>query len=363
MASISPERRALLEKEGVKNSTGGSFYNTKNLTDDKIRLLPLGPSDYIGYKRVTYYLNDRSHVCNEGTNGQPGVIAKALRAMDELGTPKALECAESIRSQYRTKWVMKIISRRDPTVPKWFEAPKAIYTVAYDAMMKDGDDIAHPKEGRDIRISKGGSGMKTEYTARVLPDAIPLAPTREERDAIRAKAAEMDIGTLLRADEKAAIEALEAIVPESVWEQIRGQVVGEAASGSGKAKRAAAEDLDDEDAPSKPAKGRSADAEDLDDEDAPVAKASPKASAKPAADLDDEDAPPAKATKAKPAPVDDDEDTPPAKAKAAAAADDDDEVAPPAKKAAAGKAVTIDDDEDEAPRSTAKKTHQVDDEE
>lgn len=369
MAQISPERRERLMREKKDNASGyAGHFSFKNLTKAQIRLAPLQPTEPIGTKMVYYFINNKSYICNEDTHGKPGVIAATRRALVKLGTEEALELAEAIKGERKTRYLMKIIDRAEPDKILWAEAPKSIYEPIYKVFDEDGEDIAHPLEGRDIRISKTGSGLNTEYSARIL-DQCPLHEDKEVRRTIKQTAYEMSVDEKLKTDEAKTLEALKGIIPKPIWAKIAADVVkgipgleddapagddedtpkprrrpAVADDGDEDAPKAPAAAVDDEDAPAPKPKAKPAPALGDDDEDAPAPKPKPKPPVddedapapkpKPKAPVDDEDTPAPK-PKPKPKPPVDDEDAPPAPKAKPAADDDEDAPAPPPKPSAA----------------------------
>lgn len=377
MPELSPERRAAIERERNKSGSRAGFYDTKTLTDDKIRLLPLGETEDIGTKFVYYFLNNKSYCCAEETHGTPGVIAKARRALLRVGTEEAIAMEAALNKARRAKWLMKIISRKDPMTPKWFESPFAIYKIAFDAFDKDSEDVSKAVTGRDIRITKEGSGKNTEYSGRLL-DVSLLHEDKEERLKLRDAGRAMDRAALIKTNESGALEALQAVIAPELWRQIRAEVTGGAEEAPA-AKKPAARVDEDGDAPSRPAA--------TEDEDAPApAPAAKKTTARAAAPVEDDEAPPARPAPAaapkaqtRAVPPDDDDETPvPPKASAKAApaaaaparrapvpvADDDEEAPRPAANGKTGaRPPVVVDDEEAAPAPAAKKTRAPADEE
>jgi len=275
MANISPARRKRLEREKVRNASGNTaYYRTKDLTKDVIRLLPLRDDEDVATRVVYYFINRQSYVCNESTHGKPGVIARTVRALRQLGTDEALELADGLDDNRRSKYLMKIVSRATADQPQWFESPKAIYDVMFNAFYEDGEDISDPDTGRDVRISKTGSGLNTEYAARIL-DECPLSKSKKTRKALIEAAQEMDLDAEIRADEQGALEALEDIVPTKIWRKIRKNVIvddDEADDEVGGGEDDDDDDLgaDEEDEPpkrSRKSKGKKRDPEPDDDDD------------------------------------------------------------------------------------------------
>ncbi|MBA3845529.1 MAG: hypothetical protein H0X45_02665 [Planctomycetes bacterium] len=366
MASITPERRARLERGKANNTGRGNFYSMKGKEHDVIRMLPLGPNDDVGVKFVYYFIDKKSYVCNFETHKVPGVIVTAKRALQRIKDSAAQDMAKVIDDARRGKFLMKVISRAD-TEPhvQVFEAPKAIYIAAFNALDKDGEDVSHNKEGRDIRWSKQGgtSGKATKYDTRLL-DKSPLHDDKATRLRLKEESAKIDLHDLTKPNENGAVEALRSVIPKNLWALIRAEVMavaGETSSGGDED----AVGTDDEDDVAPPPKAKSAPkptADDADDEDLPPAKTAKKAAA--VVEDDEDDAPPAKASKpaAKAAVVDDeDEDLPPPKAakKAVASADDEDDEAP---KAAANKK-KYEVPEDDAPAPKASKRAAIADDE
>lgn len=343
MASISPERREMLAREKQKNAAGGgNYFSTKDLTAAIIRLTPLQPDEGLGTKLVRYFFNNRFHVCNEATHGKPGVIARAIRALQKIDDPVAKGIADNLDDNRKQRYVTKIIVRgSEADGVKFFEMPRSIYDILMAAFVEDEDDISHPLEGRDVRISKSGSGINTEYSARIK-DPCPLMPSKEERMAIRSQSQAMSIADEIKANEQSSMEALISVIPPEIWSQIVDQVTNglnldvPAAGGRPAAGRSSA--------PNKPAPTRRPVA---DDEDAAPPKkaqpvdedegAAPAPAPKPKAAAIDEEAPKPKAAAkpaSKPTAVDEDEDAPVVAPKAAAKPAPADEDVAPAKSVA-----------------------------
>ena len=225
MAQISPERRERMQREKQMNASGGgNYFSFKNLTKAQIRLAPLQPDENIGTKIVFYFINNKSYLCNEQTNGKPGVIARTIRALQKLDSPEAADLVEAFTKQRKSRFLMKIIDRAEADKVIWAETPKAIYDVIFKAFDEDGEDLAHPREGRDIRISKTGSGLATEYSARIL-DQCPLADTKEQRIALKQQAAELSVEEETRSDEARTLEAIKGVIPKPIWAKIHAEVV------------------------------------------------------------------------------------------------------------------------------------------
>jgi hypothetical protein len=372
MAQISPERRERMQREKQANASGGgNYFSFKNLTKAQIRLAPLSPDENIGTKIVYYFINNKSYLCNEQTNGKPGVIARTIRALQKLESQEASDLVEAFTSQRKSRYLMKVIDRAEPDKVIWAETPKGIYDTIFEVFDKDGEDIAHPKEGRDIRISKTGSGLATEYSARVL-DQCPLAETKEQRIALKEMAAQMSVAEETKSDEARTLEAIKGVIPKAIWAKIKDEVVkgipglddgdGDADAGGDDeetpppktGKKVTKPVDDDEDAPP-PKKPAAAD----EDDETPPPKAGKKA---PPADADDEEAPPPKKPAGKVPPADEDDEVPPPKKPAPPKDDEDEEDAPKAGKKTAPPA----DEDDEAPpaaKPAGKKRFQVSDDE
>lgn len=363
MAKISPERLAALQREQVKNaSNGGNFWTMKGLSKAVIRLCPIPDDVEIATKLVTFFVNNRSYICNESVHGKSGVFARAIRALSKLGTDEGNKLAELLKKQRRTSFLMKICVMNPETGtvdkgPLWYKAPKQVYLDIFNAMKDDGDDVLHPREGCNIRITKTGENLETEYSLRVLTPS-PIAETKEDRAKIIDATNDMDVAAVLKADEAGGLAAIKGTIPGPIWSKIAAEVsegielahdddadaaghAGDEDAPPAKKKPAVA---DDETPPAKPKKP----AVSADDEDLPPAK--PKKPAPPA----DEDAPPAR----KPAAVADDEDLPPAKPKPKAPAPTDDEDLPPAKPKPKA---PVADDEDAPPTPPKKKPAVADD--
>ena len=350
---LSPERRAALEREKAANQSRAGWYDFSKLSDDIVRLLPLLATEQVGYKWVYYYIDKCSYTCPEETFGEPSVLARAGRALQRLGTPEANAIYEALcgkqKGARRCKWLMKWITRKNPKVPLWAESPHAIYKVAFAAYDKDHRDIAHGQTGRDMRISKTGSGFGSKYEAAVL-DQCNLAETKEERLALKARSNEMNAVGLIRSkiNEEKAAEALRHLIPAALWSQIAEEVTGHAAvaqdDGDGDAPSTAAPDdegapaatvTDDEDAgtPPPPQRAAPAPAKAPAAAKAAPAKAPAPAQRAPAVVDDEEGPPPPQAQRAAPAPT---KTAAPAKAaKPATIPDDDEGPVPPANRAAA----------------------------
>ena len=383
MATLSPERRAALDKEKSKHHSGGSFFKMTG-TKAIIRLLPLNADEEIGTKVVQHFIANKGYTCPMGTHGRPGVIDTAVRALRKIGDAESAEIADGLESNCNTKYCLKIIDRANPSTPLIYRAPYSVYKVAFQAFDIDAEDIADATDGCDIRISKEGSGMATKYDVRLLKPAPLLAdedgnPLKKATKELLAASSTVHTADLARCDEQGAFDALADNIPKHLWKQIKAEVSavldgttdgeeGEEETPAPKksaGKKPAADEDDEDEVPAKPAKKAAkpaaedddAEGDEEDDQDeAPPAK-KPKASLKPADDEDDEPAPAKPAKKAaKPAADEDDEDeepVKPAKKPTKPAVDEDDEEPTP-KKPAGKKPAVIDEDDDEEPAKPAK---------
>jgi len=305
MPSLSPKRQAALAAEREKNAAGDrNFFRMK---DHKVvmRLAPLTDDELIGTRIVSYFLNNRPFVCPELSFGTPGVIARTIRALRALGSPKAVEIAEGIDAQRRARFLMKVIVRgRDTLAVQWWEAPKSVYDEIFKVFDEDGEDLAHPKTGRDFRVSAEGTGMKKRYACRIMDPSL-LAPTKEERLRLRDEATAMTVRDAIPLNEDRAVETLMDLIPEEIWSKIESQVLkGIDMKGAGKGKSSRRRD-DDDDEDAKPSAG--ADEEDDEDEKPARKKAAKAADDEAASDDDEDDEKPARGKK-KPAQEADDDD-------------------------------------------------------
>ncbi len=360
MASISPERLAAIEREKNQNASGGgaNFFSMKDMQKAVIRLCPSGEAN-IGTKCVSYFINKRSYVCNEHAHGRPGVIANAIRALAKLSSdPEAQEVREALEANRRTSYLMKILvlDPEDHTVvergPVWFRSPRSDYDAILKVFLDDKEPIDDIAEGSNIRISKSGSGLQTEYSVRVLAPT-PMPGDKAERKTLMDAAEGMDVADLLRPDEAGALEALQSTIPKDLWRKVsKAAVDGTSLAEDADGDADASKDDDADPAPRKKAAVATEEEEEpprkkkpVDEEEAPVAKKRPVADdeedapvAKKRPPVDEDDPPPRKK-----APVDED-DAPPVKKKAAPVDEDD---PPPRKKA------SVDEDEPAPKRKPA----------
>lgn len=351
MAQISPERRAILEKEKARNrSSDRNFFSMKGKNRAVIRVVS-NDLEPIGTKVVSYFIGDRSFVCNQAVHGKPGVIARVISALakvkDKAIAAEAHEYKAALEKNRRTNFLMKIVDMGDEEKKvMWYRAPRQVYDPIYAASGGDGDALNSLEEGMNIRISKEGEMLQTEYDIRIMGEE-PISTSRKEINRIRAEADALSIDDMLAPDEAGALEAIKKIIGKAVWNAINEQVLEGLDLGGHDEDSAATGDDDDTPAPKKKVVAEDDDAPApkkkvvVDDDDTP-----PPAKKKAVVDDDEEPVRPAKkaavaeddAPPAKKKVVDDDEDTPVVKKKAAVVDDDD---APVAKK----KAAVVDDDD------------------
>jgi len=320
MAAISPERKARLAKEREKNASGGStnWLDTKGMTKVVLRLLPVGDDEDVGTVRVRYFINGKSYICNEGTHGKPGVIAKVVRALQKLDSAEAQEIVETLDSNRKKQYLMKVLDRSDDQV-KWFPAPKSVYDPIFKAIDEDDIPVDDKENGRDFRVSKTGSGLNTEYSVGIR-DASPIHTDKARRKEILAQGKEMKASDLIKPNEQEALDALMDVIPPKLWKQIEETVLKNTDL------KADTGGDDDEDADA------GDDEDDEDDKPKAKSKDKPKAKAKDDDDEDDEDDKPKAKSKAK---DDDDED------------DEDDEDEPKAKTKTTSKSKAKDEDDED----------------
>lgn len=353
MASLSPERKAALAREKAKHNSGNAFFKMTSDTA-KIRLLPLAADEEVGVKITQHFIANRGYTCPMGTHGRPGVIDTAINELRKLGDAEAAELADGLESNRNTKYALKIIERSNPTQVCIFRAPYSVYNTIFKAFEADGDDLADPKDGCDVRVSKEGTGMGTKYDTRILKPTPLIAdadgnPDNKAIKALLAESAKIRTSDLARTDEQGAFDALADSLPSHIWKQIRKKVSAVLTKESEESE-GSEEDGEEEEEKPKTKKKAAAPADDEDDdeeEEKPKTKPKGKAKAAPAEEDDDEE-------------DDEEEQKPKAKAKGKAAADDEDDdddeeddgdedEDPPARSPKAkGKASAADDEDDDA---------------
>ena len=144
MAQISAERRERMNREKQQNASGGgNYFSFKNLTKAQIRLAPLSPDENIGTKIVYYFINNKSYLCNEQTNGKPGAIGATIRALQKLGTEEASELVEAFTSQRKFRYLMKIIDRYLQGEPLLVPAEPKLPTVFVEPAVVGEEELEH----------------------------------------------------------------------------------------------------------------------------------------------------------------------------------------------------------------------------
>ena len=221
MPALSPKRQAVLAAEREKNASGDrNFFRLKE-RKAVMRLAPIADEELIGTRITTYFLNNRPFVCPELSFGTPGVIARTIRALRALGDAKAIEIADGIDGQRRSRFLMKVVVRdKDLLTVQWWEAPKSVYDEIFKAFDDDGEDLAHAKTGRDFRVSSEGNGMTKKYLCRILDPSL-LAPTKEERLRLRDESRAMVVRDSVQVNETRALETLQDLIPEKIWPRSR----------------------------------------------------------------------------------------------------------------------------------------------
>lgn len=352
MPALSPKRQAVLAAEREKNASGDrNFFRLKE-RKAVMRLAPIADEELIGTRITTYFLNNRPFVCPEMSFGTPGVIARTIRALRALGDAKAVEIADGIDGQRRSRYLMKVVVReKDPLTVQWWEAPKSVYDEIFKAFDDDGEDLAHAKTGRDFRVSSEGKGMTTKYLCRILDPSL-LAPTKEERLRLRDESRAMVVRDSVQVNETRALETLQDLIPEKIWAKIEEQVMSGLDLSGKKGRRRRDDDDDDDDA--SPSAGK----DDEDDDDADDDEKGDDDDADDEGKEDDDD-------DAEKEDGEDDDDADDEKGE-----DDDDDDEPPqrpSKKDASGKgkktAYVVNDDEDEDDRPKPGKSSKVSKEE
>jgi len=353
MPALSPKRQAVLAAEREKNASGDrNFFRLKE-RKAVMRLAPIADEELIGTRITTYFLNNRPFVCPELSFGTPGVIARTIRALRALGDAKAIEIADGIDGQRRSRFLMKVVVRdKDPLTVQWWEAPKSVYDEIFKAFDDDGEDLAHAKTGRDFRVSSEGKGMTTKYLCRILDPSL-LAPTKEERLRLRDESRAMVVRDSVQVNETRALETLQDLIPEKIWAKIEEQVM----SGldlSGKKGHRRRDDDDDDDA--SPSAGNEDEDDDDEKDDADADDDDEKDDADDDEEDDDDDDEKGD---------DDDDDAADDDEKGDDDDDDDDDEPPqrPSKKDSSGKgkkmAYVVNDDEDEDERPKPGKSSKV----
>lgn len=201
MAKLSAERRKQLQQQQSDLLAGDRDnlrYNVSDLRRDTIRLLPV-PTKLKIFKRVgTHFVDNKAYTCPRVTWNEKCPLCKIHDKLANSTKKRDRELADNLVP--RSRWLFRVVSRSDrPLQVRVLEAPKSIFKAIWDAYFGDsvdgseGEDIADPKTGRDIKISATGSGFRRKYKAKVELSTSALAKTEKRVKKLKAEARKIDL--------------------------------------------------------------------------------------------------------------------------------------------------------------------------
>jgi hypothetical protein len=159
----------------------------------------------------------RGYTCPDVTYGKPCPVCRVRAKLAQLDDEEAHEIAKSIG--VRIRYAIKAIERASPEDVLPVALPKTVYDEIFAAYRDDGDDLSNPTSGRDIRVSKTGQGLKTEYKTRILEESV-LAESKEERATLVKKGEDINFEEILVIDEEGLKGIVEASVPTKFLKEI-----------------------------------------------------------------------------------------------------------------------------------------------
>ena len=167
---------------------GGNFFKSTGKSKFVIRLMPIpeGEEGEAFRKVGKHWMGGKSYICPEVTHAKPCVACAFRRMMPDL--------MESMSSDKKRKEMETVADILRPRITYWlrvidrsavgdgvqiYEAPYSVYQVIHDELHNVGEDISDIKTGRDLIISKTGTGIQTNYNSHFSEIESRLAKKTE----------------------------------------------------------------------------------------------------------------------------------------------------------------------------------------
>jgi len=165
-----------------KEMGGGLIITNKNFTKLRCRILPIA-EDAPGKEYIGLYCESlKKGTTSPRTFGNKCPVMDYIDKVKRTGEKDEKEHVKNYVNIQREYW-MGVVSQEDrdtresnAVAIRILCAKRSVYEEIIKFMMDedDGEDITDPKEGRDIRVKKEGSGMDTQWTVKFL-DREPVS--------------------------------------------------------------------------------------------------------------------------------------------------------------------------------------------
>jgi hypothetical protein len=183
MAKISEALRARLLGQKKAMDKGGVLIRNKGFTRARLRILPPREGELPGVEYINFYAKSlKKGTTSPASFGVPCPVMDALnRIYNECGKEDREAAAEFIRRD-KLYWIA-VVDREDEGTPenpnvRILQAKRTVYQQIVDWMLDPdvGEDITHPKEGRDVVVRREGSGFEdTKWSIVKDNDRSPIS--------------------------------------------------------------------------------------------------------------------------------------------------------------------------------------------
>lgn len=243
MATVDPALRERLLAQKKRMQGGGMLISNKGFTKMRLRVLPPREGELPGAEYISFY----SKSLNKGTTSPASFgfncpVSDALARIN-LDDDKGQKDYAKDFVRRSTEYWLPIIDRTDEGTPdnprlRVLRAKKTVYQPIVDWMVEGGDDekgddVTHPKEGKDLVVRRTGSGLDTEWKVDKL-DKAPISADKAMAKAWTELSQRFDVKSQFFPIDRAVLEDMYKgltgeSIPDSYEADLEQAIAGQAA--------------------------------------------------------------------------------------------------------------------------------------
>ena len=161
--------RGMQETESkVKNN----FLNYREEGSYRMRILPPVAEKELPYFKKALHWIDREPIdCLDQNNTDYRSCPLCVVARDAYNLGDK-EKGGKFRKKFR--YLFRVLDRRDESEPMFLDVPKTVFDSLFELMTDREWNILDPLNGRDITLTKKGTGLHTKYAVKASPNKSPI---------------------------------------------------------------------------------------------------------------------------------------------------------------------------------------------
>lgn len=159
------------------------------------------------------------YMCVDKTFGRPCEVCNTIdRGIMSSTDDTVIEALKAAKASNRVLLNVLALDGDTPTEPQVLEVSPTVFTAILGLFEEWGEELIDPENGKDIVVTREGSGLSTKYTVQVAAKSQPVPP------AALKKIANLDDFVAQESEEVArralgAVSAVAGVLPASVGDR------------------------------------------------------------------------------------------------------------------------------------------------